>query len=697
MKFGSLLILGVLSCSSLLPAQIQSVSERKTFDPADIADLKLVSDPRISPDGKQVAYVVASRGESGKPMVDRIWVVPTDGSSHASLLLLSDGSDQSPRWSPDGESIAFLSDRKNPLAGGKDKAFQFSLAGVQGREDVVRKGEPSSTADPTEEKKEMQLWLLPTRGGEALPLTDLPGGIQNIQWSRDGRFIAFIRKDQDTPKVRANKDRKTDEVVADHDYKFDRLWIYDVARHEARLVTQADINIDDYDWSPNGAQFIARVSPTPRIDDYWRVSKIMLIDAATGSIQRTIEEHAGYTTPRWSLDGRHIFFSRMTPKRITDVHAVFDLASGKEISVERATAGTVGQLAWTPDGKSVLAEVIEGAHTGVVKLDVSSGTGSPLTGMKGIASFGGSINFDHSGVAFAFVGQTFTQAEEAWVFRDGKAHVLADTNPQVASWKLGSEREIEWKSSKDGRTIYGVLVLPPDYQPGKRYKTVVHIHGGPEEAWTTGWHGSWYNYAAMLSSHGYVVLLPNPRGSDGQGPEFTEANFQDWGGGDFQDIEDGVDSLIAKGIADPERLVIGGWSYGGFMTAWTVTHTDRFKAAMVGAGVTDTYSMATTTDIAPSFQDGYFGSLATNRQIYDKHSPVRYLDQCHTPVLVLHGESDPRVPISQGQEFYYGLRFMGREAMFVHYPREPHIFTEREHQCDSLQRMLDWYDSHLAM
>jgi dipeptidyl aminopeptidase/acylaminoacyl peptidase len=192
------------------------------------------------------------------------------------------------------------------------------------------------------------------------------------------------------------------------------------------------------------------------------------------------------------------------------------------------------------------------------------------------------------------------------------------------------------------------------------------------------------------------VLLPNPRGSDGQGPAFTEANFQAWGGEDFADIMAGVDSLIAQGITDPDRMAIGGWSFGGFMTAWAVTHTDRFKAGMVGAGVTDLYSMATTTDISPSFSQSYMGPLATNAEIYDRNSPVRYLDQCHTPVLVLHGEADPRVPISQGQEFYHGLRFLGKEAEMVTYPREPHIFTEREHQIDSLTRVLAWYDTHLG-
>jgi dipeptidyl aminopeptidase/acylaminoacyl peptidase len=283
-----------------------------------------------------------------------------------------------------------------------------------------------------------------------------------------------------------------------------------------------------------------------------------------------------------------------------------------------------------------------------------------------------------------------------WTYSDGRAIALTDTNPQVKEWKLGTEREISWKNSRDGRVIHGILDLPPGYTTGTRSKTIVHVHGGPEEAWTIGWHGNWYNYATMLASHGYAVLLADPRGSEGQGPAFAEANYQDWGGADFQDVMDGVTYLVDQGIADSDRLAIGGWSFGGFMTSWAVTHTDRFKAGMVGAAVTDLYSMAGTTDISPSFEESYFGELQANRSVYDARSPVRFLAQCHTPVLVMHGEADERVPISQGEEFYKGLRFLGRTAEMVRYPREPHIFTEREHQIDSLTRILKWYDEHLT-
>jgi len=675
---------GTLLCACSLASQAQ-----KVVDPADIADLKLVSDPQISPDGKQVAYIVNTPVDSGKHKDARIWLAATDGSEKAIPFVLSAGADTTPRWSPDGTQIAFLSDRKNPLSDPKTRPFHFSIANAASLPDLAKEEDwlPDDEADPG-----MQLWIISTHGGEAAPLTDIAGGIKSFKWSPDGKTIAFVRRDHDTRAEREDKKKKIDQIKVDEDYKYDRLWIYDLASHQARDVTAPPMNIDDFDWSPDGRKFVARVSPTPRMDDYWRISKIEILDANTGGAVKTLEEHAGYIQPRWSPDGHKIAFSRETAKGITDYHGIYDLETGKTLTVEDKFPGSVRQLFWMPDSKSVLAEAVEGAHTVLLRVDATTGAVTALPESQGSD---GSVTLSSDGSTFTYIQESMRQPAEVWVYHNGQARALTHTNPQVDGWKLGTESEIEWKSSKDGRTIHGVLMLPPDYEKGKRYPTIVHVHGGPEEAWVTGWHGSWYNYGAMIASHGYVVLLPDPRGSDGQGPSFAEANYQDWGGGDYQDVMDGVDSLIAKGYTDPDRMGVGGWSFGGFMTSWVVTHTNRFKAGMVGAGVTDLWSMGTTTDISPSFQNGYFGPFAESRKLYDAHSPVRYIDNCHTPVLVLHGEADPRVPISQGEEFYNGLRFLGRDVRMVRYPREPHIFTEREHQIDSLSRILAWYDSHL--
>jgi dipeptidyl aminopeptidase/acylaminoacyl peptidase len=667
-------------------------AQKAMIQPSDIANLKRVEAPHISPDGTLIVYTVDVPVAAGKHRDAHIWMVPSNHSSAARPFAYSGASESAPDFSPDGTHIAFLSDRPNPLAEPGSSPFHFAVAPGAVPKDVAPDPKDAKELAESEAKGE-QLWWIPLGGGEAEPLTNLPGGIRSFKWSHDGKFIAFIRTDTDTPEERERKAAKNDQNVIDHDYHYDRLWIYNLAAHTAHELTTQPLNVDAIDWSPDGTSIIARVSPTPRLDDYWRVSKVVLFDTKSGSMQRTIEEHSGYTSPSFSHDGTRISFSRFTPRGITDVHIIQTLAGGKEIKLEDKLPGTVSQMLWTGAASHLLVSEYVGAHRQELELDPVSFTITPLPGDPRTSE---DFQASHDGSALTFLGESPESPAEVFSWKGGAAQLLTSTNPQVAQWSIGSQKEFSWQNPTDHKTIYGVVVLPPDYQEGKRYKTIVHVHGGPEEAWTTGFNGNWYNYATMLASHGYVVLLPDPRGSDGQGPEFTEANYQDWGGGDFADIMAGVDFLIAQGITDPNRMAIGGWSFGGFMTSWAVTHTDRFKAGMVGAGVTDLYSMATTTDISPSFSQGYMGPLATNAAIYDKHSPVRYLDQCHTPVLVLHGEADPRVPISQGQEFYHGLRFMNKEAVMVTYPREPHIFTEREHQIDSLTRILEWYDAHLG-
>ena len=685
-RMNVLLVFFVLIGTATLSAQ-----DRKVVDPVDLVNLKQVGDAQIAPDGNVIAYVVTTPVPAAEHRNAHIWLAPTEGTGSARVFVLSSGSDTHPRFSPDGKSLAFLSDRENPLA--KDKEFHFSIVGAEERQDLFKRDKEPGDKDAA--KRDAQIWIISLGGGEAIPLTDIPGGVKTFKWSKDGKSLGFVRKDQDTKEEEERKKRKDDRIEVDKNYKFDRLWVYELATHQARLVTKADINIDDFDWSPDGLRFLARISPTPRIDDYWRVSKIVTIDAATGAVDKTLQANAAPSPIRWSPDGKHAAFGKASPKNITGVRVLYDLQTGKETVVGDAAPITVDGMEWDGDGKSLTAAAVEGTHPIFLKVDATTGSVKKIEGIPGPFGWFDSFSMSKDGQKLAYTAETPEHPEEVYVESQGHARMLTNSNPQVANWKLGTSEDLNWKSSKDGKTIFGVMLLPPEYKKGQRYKTIVHAHGGPEEAWFSGFHGSWYDWGVILASHGYVVLLPNPRGSDGQGTPFTEANYRDWGNGDFQDVMDGVDLLVSRGIADPDRLGIGGWSFGGFMTSWTITHTDRFKVAIVGAAVTDLHSMGTTTDIAPSYYDGYFGDIASNEKLYDEHSPVRYLDHCHTPALVVHGEADVRVPISQGEEFYYGLRFRGREAQMLRYPREPHIFGEMEHQRDSLERMLSWYDSHL--
>jgi len=679
----------LFALSFLSNIEILSAQDRKSFDPIDLVNLKQVRDPQISPDGGMIAYVLETPIPASERQSAQIWLVPSDGSVHASAFATTGASNTSPRWSPDGSSLAFLSNRENSPV--KSRTFHFSIVGAEDRKDIFPPDTKPSITEERETKPVDQIWLISLHGGEAMQVTDIPGGVKKLKWSVDGKQLAFIRTDQDTKQELERKRRKEDQIEVDANYKFDRLWVYDFAAQQARLVTKENINIDDFDWAPDGAQFLARISPTPRIDDYWRVSKISILSASTGSTVKTLLEHAAYNHVSWSPDGRSVLFGKPSPRDITGVPVLYNLESAKETVIGDSYPATLEDIVWDPDSKTLTACGIEGTTPAFFKVDASTGSLTRMGKQRTAESF----TLSKDGRKIAFLGQNMEHPDEVFVNAGGQDRMLTNMNPQVKDWKLGTSEEISWKSSKDGKTIHGILLLPAGYEKGKRYKTIVHYHGGPEAAWAAGFHGNWYDWGGVLASHGYAVLLPNPRGSDGTGTAFTEANYRDWGFGDFQDSMDGVDQLISRGIADPDHLGVGGWSYGGFMTSWTVTHTDRFKAAIVGAAVTDLFTMATTSDIDPSYLDSYYGDLRSNVKLYDEHSPVRFLEHCHTPALVIHGDADVRVPISQGEEFYYGLRFLGRETKFVHYPREPHIFKEMEHQRDSLERMLRWYDSHV--
>jgi dipeptidyl aminopeptidase/acylaminoacyl peptidase len=670
-------------------------SNLKTISPADIIDIQKVSDPQISPDGKHVAYVVELPEKSGEQKNAHIWLVSAGRKGSQCSFVMSARSDTSPRWSPDGRTLAFLSDRLNPLAHTSNSGFTFQILGAEGRPDLGSWAmtEEARKAQEDTRKNNQQIWIVSLTGGEAYPLTDIPGGVKSFKWSQDGRFIAFVRTDGDSKEETERKKRKADQILVDRDYHFARLWIYDLAAKTARLVTKADINIDDFDLSPNDTQAIARVSPTPRLNDYWYVSKIVVIDLASGQISRTLTENGAPEAVRWLRGGDKVLYAENTERQIASTPVVEALSSGTKTKFPSNYKATIRIARWNPDGSSLTVEGVEGTKPFFATWSVPSGAVHKLAD---VTADGYEFTQSDDGKIIAYLGQKTDQPNEIWTYgKEGTPQCLSDHNPQVSSWNLGKVQEITWNSSKDGRKIYGVLVLPPDYRPGTFYKTIIHAHGGPFEAWQMGWLGTWYEWAQLLASHGYVVLAPNPRGSEGQGIAFQEANFEDWGGGDFQDVMDGVDLLVKEKIADPSRLGVGGWSYGGFMTSWTITHTDRFKAAVVGAAVTDLYGMSTTTDIAPNFLNEFFGNFARNRRLYDDHSPMRWIENCHTPSLVLHGDSDERVPPFQGEEFYKALQLLGIESQLIRYPREPHIFGEREHEIDSLQRIIGWFDSHI--
>ena len=482
----------------------------------------------------------------------------------------------------------------------------------------------------------------------------------------------------------------------DRDYKYARLWIVNLFNRKAENITKQDIHVVDFEWSPDGSKFALRVAPTPHLDDVIWNSSLVVISRPTGEVVRTLRRKGVGGALKWSPDGRMIAFGEFTPNKIATLLAVVSAGGGPVRHLLKNYRGTVRDARWSPDSKHLLAASIEGTKAKLLRIDTATGAVTKLADLTPEFWHGFGFSVSTDGRAIAYLNQAGEAPTDVWIFLHGHSpRRLTHLHPQVASLRLGKVKEITWKNKKDGRTLYGVLITPPDFKPDQPYTTVVQVHGGPQWAWWTGWHGSWHNWGQLLASNGYVVFLPNPRGSIGQGREFAEANRDDWGGGDFQDIMDGLDYLIEQKIADPDRLGIGGWSYGGFMTAWTVTQTDRFKAAVVGAAVTNLFSFNGTTDVTGFLRNYFLDIPFRRRAAYDNHSPLTYLQNCKTPSLVLHGEKDPRVPVGQGWEFYNGLKALGVETEMIVYPREPHIFGERAHRVDLLKRILAWYDKYL--
>lgn len=645
----------LLACAVSVPAH----AETHTITPDDIVDLKQVGDPQITADGARIAYTVSTPQADGKPARSRILRIDANGkTAPVELTAPAQSNDNTPRWSLDGRGLLFLSDRKPPAA-------------------------------TTDELASMQVWSVTGEAGTPAPLTRSAGEVVSFALSRDARTLAYVALEPLPKEVAARIERKDDAIEVDHPLQFARLWRQDLSGGSARALTPADMQVQEAAWSPDGRQLALRVSSGTTLNDYWYRSRVILVDAADGTLLRTLCDRASAAPLLWSPDGSRLLYGQLGEHGMTATLFVHSLADDQRVALATDWPGTLWGARWQNDTQ-LIGQGQRGVRAEFLRIDPRTGQWSKLADVQAPwQAFNVAGNGD-----IVYVGMRSDAPAEIWSLASGKARSLTSTNSQVADWARGQLREISWKSSRDGLPIHGLLMLPPDYKPGTPLPTLVQIHGGPAWAWWSGWLGSWHEWAQLLASHGYAVLMPNPRGSEGQGSAFTELSRNDWGGADYQDVLDGLDQIVKQGIADPQRVAIGGWSYGGYLSAWAVTQDDRFKTAIVGAAVIDIGAMALTTD-TPDYLPGYFGDPLTQRATYDKHSPIRYANQVKVPVLILHGEQDKRVPIALGEQFYGALKFNGTPVEMVRYPRGPHWFHEREHERYVLERVLRWLDKHL--
>ncbi len=637
--------------------------QARIHSPEDATDWKEPRDPQISPTGEHVAFVLADIAKPDEYKRSSIWVV--DRVSKASRqFTFGPREDKSPAWSPDGSHLAFVSDR-----------------------DVAGKH---------------QVYVISAHGGEARRMTEWKGGVSDPQWSPDGRRIAFIGTDPETEEEEQRKKDRRDEIVADESIKYGRIYIIPAEGGEPRRVSrEGAAHVSGYDWAPDSSGVAAVMVPSPKADDLFQgPADVVFYPADEGGEPRTILRYPiGLAQPAWSPDGTTIAFrSKAGRVQVDDVVWVVPVAGGEPRCLTGNYEGTADWITWAPDSRSVRFVGYQNLWGALCSVEVETCEITSLLpeGREGSGSFGGSVSFDRDGRRFAVEWSSSDQPPNVWggMVHEGMEQ-LTHLNARLAAYSFARAETLSWPSS-DGMTIYGLLYRPQDFEEGKKYPLVVHIHGGPAWLWSDRFMGNWHDWAQLLAPRGYAVLLVNPRGSVGRGAAFTDAEVNDLGGMELTDMLTGLDHVISMGFVDPERLGVGGWSHGGYMTAWTVTQTDRFKCAVMGAGLSNLVSDQGQNDV-PRMNDDYFDkSVYEDSTPYLQRSAMTFIRNARTPTLILHGEKDERVAVPQAWEMYRALKTVGVPTQFVTYPREPHGIAERRHQIDLIERVLGWFERYLG-
>ncbi len=624
---------------------------------------RIVASPKVSPDGKRVAYTVndAVMTPDKSEFVTQIWLGSTDGRENFQVTF-GDKSSTNPKWSPDGQSIAFTSNRKD---------------------------------------SKNNLYVIRVNGGEAEPLTDVKSGVGNFAWAPDGRSIAYLLTDPKTDDEEKNDKAKNDFRWADENIKFARLYVIPVAKdaagkREGRKLTNDSRHVTAFDWSPDGRSIAFSHVKSPVAND-WPSADISIVEVTTAKVLPFASTVAAEDAPDYSPDGKWIAAS------VSDLPVswsgsdrinIYPVGGGAPRSTSLSHDGQPVIVGWSADGTKIYFSEARGTVTSVYEMNVATGATSEV--LKRDAVLQG-VSLDPSGTIFSFAMQKPDRPAEAFIARlrdkapTQVSRANADRTTPVARTEL-----VRWTST-DGKEIEGLLTYPVGYQAGTKVPLILNIHGGPAGVFQQGYIGGRGSYPiATFAARGFAVLRPNPRGSSGYGTAFRQANVKDWGGGDYDDLMTGVDKVIAMGVADPERLGVMGWSYGGYMTSTIITKTKRFKAASAGAPVTNLMSFTGTADI-PAFIPDYFGGeFWDNPDAYRKHSAMFNIKGVTTPTLIQHGDADVRVPISQGYELYNALKLQGVPTRMIVLPRQPHGPNEPRMQMAAMQSNLDWFEKYLG-
>ena len=656
----------LLTLGLTLPSQCRAQAKDSAFawTPEQMIGLDAVSSPVISPDGKYVAYEVRTTLMDGEQSEFRtqVWVAATDGSMNRQFTR-GEASASSPAFSPDGKYLTFVSRR-----GEKPQVYRMYLD-----------------------------------GGEAEAITHADEGVSSFKWSPDDTRLAYTMTDPKSKEEKEREKEKRDVQVVGHEFRYNRIYVQRLEgnplENKSVQVTSGKRNVTSYQWSPDGSRIVFAYWPTPKLDDRYK-SDIALVPSDSGAVTELVTWEGGDSDPHFSKDGKMIYFSssggKMEPIGLANIYEV-PVRGGKPEALAHTPDQQASIVDLSADGNSLLVSEAYHTYASLYRLPVDGGQPERLTPTDGVY---GSYSLDDSGQKIAFTYQDTDSQPQVYVGSpdDFNQEQLSKVNADVEFPAMGKTELLSW-TSKDGRKIEGLLTYPVGYQKGKKYPLILNVHGGPGGVFMQSFTGRGSIYPIQyFAAQGYAVLRPNPRGSVGYGKEFRYANYRDWGYGDYEDLMSGVDKVLDMGVADPDSLVEMGWSYGGYMTSFIVTRTNRFKAVSMGAGLPDLISMVTTTDI-PTYlmahMGGYYWESEKLQDIYEKHSAVFHLRQIETPVQILHGAEDHRVPTSQGIEFYHALKWKGVDTELILYPRTPHGPREPKLIADVPHRIIEWFNKYL--
>ena len=625
--------------------------------------LKKISDLNISDKSNKISFVVREaliEGEKSE-YLSQIWVANTDGSDLVQFTY-DKKSNTHPRFSPDGKYLAFISKRS----------------------------------------EKPQIWIMNIAGGGPWQFTHEKQGAGAFHWSPNSKTIAFLMKDPETDEEEKNKKEKRDVILVDKNFKYGHIYTKKFNSKsdtsKAERITNGNYDITNFDWNPNGKNIAFSHRPEPTFNSGFVSGDISMVNLSNKKVKSLVTWEGVDSSPSFSPDGKLIAFTSNGGNRevigLNDIFVIKTNGGKPRKLSETPNRGRVGIINWSTDSRYVYIRDLDRTQSQLYKIGVQDKSIDALFDAEGFVS---SIAISNDETKIIYVKQTVDKPSEVFsgLLRQIKTKRITDFNISLDLPAVTKTEILQWES-KDGLEIEGLLTYPANYNKRKKYPLALIIHGGPAGSFPQTFTGNPGIYVVQyFTSKGYAVLRPNPRGSTGYGKDFRYANFKDWGFGDYEDIMSGVDKVIEMGVADQKRLAVMGWSYGGYMTSFVVTRTDRFKAASMGAGLPNLISMTSTTDISNYLVAQMGDEFWNDYKTYEKHSAIYRIKNVVTPTQILHGENDLRVPFTQGQEFYGALKRKGVSTEMVVYPRTPHGPREPKLLMDVSPRILTWLDKYI--